>query len=100
VALDEGSSGGSRITFQDKKDEDQGLTAPKASTSSGVAHGTELGYDRMGKCVCSLQFGQGSCGSLFLSLSDVDTDDTEGRESEPAEGSRGMCRYRRGVGFP
>jgi hypothetical protein len=100
VALDEGSSGGSRVTFQDKEDENQGLTAPKASTSGGVAHGANLGYDRMGKCVCSLQLGHGSCGSLFLSLSDVDTDDTEGRESEPTEGSRGMCRYCRGVGLP
>jgi hypothetical protein len=100
VTLDEGSGGGSRITFQDEKDEDQGLTAPKASTSGGVARGTELGYDRIGKCVCSLRLGQGSCGSLFLSLSDVGTDDTGGRASERMEAPRGMCRYCRGVGFP
>ena len=100
MALDEGSSGGSRITSQDKKDEDQGLSAPKALTSGGIAHGTELGYDRMGACVCSLRSGQGSCGSLFFSPPGVDTDDTEGRESKPVEGLRGMCRYCRSVGFP
>ena len=92
VALDEGSRGGSRITFQDKEGGNQGLTAPKASTSGGVAHGTDLGYDRMCVCVCSLRLGQGSCGSLFFSPPGVDTDDTEGRESKPVEGLRGMCR--------
>jgi hypothetical protein len=91
VTLDERSSGGSQITFQDKKDEDQGLTAPKASTSGSVARGTELGYDRIGKCVYSLRLGQGSCGSLFLSPSDVGVDDTEGRTGERMEVSRGMC---------
>jgi hypothetical protein len=49
--------------------------------------------------VCSLQLGHGSCGSIFLSQSDVDTGDTEGGESKPVEGSRGMSRYTRGVGF-
>jgi hypothetical protein len=91
VALDEGSSRGSQITFQDKKGEDQGLTAPKASTSRGVVHGTELGYDLMGECFCSPWLGLCSCVPLLLSPSDVDTDDSEGKESELAEASRGMC---------
>ena len=59
VALDEGSSRGShrsRITFQDMRDEGQGLTAPKASTSHVAVHGTRLGYDHgMSKCSCSLR---------------------------------------------
>jgi hypothetical protein len=98
--LDEGSSSGSRITSQDKKYEDQGLTTPKASTSGVVVSGTEPGYDRMGECFRSLWLGPASCGPLFLSPSDVDIGDTRERESEPAEASRGMCRYRRSIGFP
>ena len=91
MALDEGNSGGSQIAFQDKKGEDQGLTAPKASTSRVAVHDTELGYDLMGECFCSPRLGPGLCVPLFLSPSDVDTDDSKGKESELAEASRGMC---------
>jgi hypothetical protein len=100
VTLGEGSSSNSRTTSQDKKGEDQGLTAQKASTSGGVVSGTESGGDRTGECLCSLWLGPGSCESLFFSSSAVDTVDTEGRKSEPAEASRGKCRSRRGVSFP
>jgi hypothetical protein len=65
---DEGSSSGLRIASQDKNDEDQGLTTPKASTSGVVVSGTELGYDRMGECFRSLWLGLASCGPLFLSV--------------------------------
>jgi hypothetical protein len=99
VALDEGSSRGSRITFQDKEGEDQGLTAPKASTSRVAVHGTGPAYDR-GGCFCSLRFEPASCRPLFLSPSDMDTDGTREKESELAEASRGMCRYSHGVDFP
>jgi hypothetical protein len=96
VALDEGSSAGSRTTFQDKKNEDQGLIAPETSTSGGVVRGTELGY---GGCFFPLRLGPYSHGSPFLSPSDVGADDTGGAESKPEEASKGMCRYRRGDGF-
>jgi hypothetical protein len=98
--VDDGSTSGSQIGFQDRKSEDQGLTAPETSTSGGVIHGTELGYGRRGEYFCSLRIGPDSCGSPFLSPPDVDADDARGRESEPAETSDGMCRSCRGVGFP
>ena len=98
--VDDGSTSGSRIGFQDRKSEDQGLTAPETSTSGGVVHGAELGYGRRGEWPYSLRIGSDSCGFLFLSPSDVDVDDTGGRESEPAEASKGMYKYRRDVGFP
>jgi hypothetical protein len=54
VELGEGSSSDSRTTSQDKKGEDQGRTAQKASTSGSVVSGTESGGDRAGECLCSL----------------------------------------------
>ena len=98
-AVDDGRTRGSQIMFQDRKSEDQGLTALETSTSGGVVHGTELGYDCRGELSCSLWIGPDSCGSLFSSPSDVDADDAGGRESELAEASDGMCRSRHGVGF-
>jgi len=49
VALDEGSSRGSRITFHDKRNEHQGLTAPKTLTPGTVVDGTQHGCDRLGE---------------------------------------------------
>jgi hypothetical protein len=85
VALDEGSSGGSRITSQGRDGGDQELTALKASMFGTVVHDTELGCG-----LCSLRSGLGPCGSVFISPSNLDTDDTGRRESEPIEVSRGM----------
>jgi hypothetical protein len=99
-AVDDGSTRGSQIVFQDRKSEDRGLTAQETSTSGGVVHGTELGYGCRGERSCSLRIGSDSCGSLFPSPSDVDADDAGGRESESAEASDGMCGSCHGVGFP
>lgn len=101
MTLDDGDGGSSRITLN-VGSEDQGLIAPKASTSGAAVYntGTERGYVPMGECFWALRLGLIFMLVSVLTSLDVDAGNTGGREGEPAEASKGMCRYCFGIGSP
>jgi len=67
VTLDENDTRASRIVFQDKKREDQGLSVPGTSTAGALVGGGEHGDDPTGEYFRSLPRGRFLCGSLLLS---------------------------------